>query len=103
MSSQMIDAVEATEIHFSREDDRVSLGEAMMAKKEESAEVELFENPASASTKSGNNANAEEVYVEMGEQEIREVNGSIDAIERCESNELSLYMFFCCLNYKYNM
>ena len=103
MSSQMIEAVEVPEIHFFREDDRASESVAITGKKGESTEVELFENPASASTKSGNNANAEEVYVEMGEKEIREVNGSIDAIERCESNELSLYMFFCCLNYKYNM
>ena len=88
----MSESFEETEIHFSREDDGASQAVAMTANKEEAAEVVLFENPVSASTKSGKNANAEEVYVEMGEQGIREVNGSIDAIERCESNELSLYV-----------
>ena len=102
MSSQMIEVVEENEIQFCR-GDGASERAAMTAKNEESTEDKLYENPCSASTKSDNNTHAEDLCVEMGEQESREVNESIDAIERCASNGQSLYMLFCCYHYCFNM
>ena len=103
MATQMIAPGEAGEILLSREVDGSSQSVAISSKKEESTTAKLFDNSISESSKSGNTDNEEVVYVEIGEQVIRDVHESIDAIERCEPNEQSLYMFICSLNYKCNM
>ena len=101
----MIEPVEESEIQFSREDDGAAERLAA-AKKEESAEVNIFENSISSSSKSGNNSHREELYsyLEIGELETLEVHGSIDAIERCASNGQSRYMLVVAqITYKYNI
>ena len=85
----MSEAVETSEIQFCREVNGASQVVAITAEKEE---VKLFMNPISASNKSGNCAHDEELFVETGEQETREVHGSIDAIDRCTVNGKSLYV-----------
>ena len=65
--------------------------------------MKLFENSISVSTKSDKNAHGEELYVEIWEQETRDVHGRIEAIERCVSNGQSRYiLFFAQIIYKYS-
>ena len=93
MSSQKIEACEKSEIQFSRGADGSSEeGEAIRAKREESAEVKLFKNPISASTTSSNCAGAEQMLGEIGKQDTRHLHASIGAIERCASNGQPLYI-----------
>ena len=103
MSCQKSEVLEKIEIQFSSEDDGASEVVAINTKREELAEVKLFENPVSVSIISDNTANAEELYIDIGEQVTPKVHGCINSIEGCTSNRQSMYMFICCLHHSSNM